>query len=107
MLTIPVLFTVFLMMIHFGQALYTKLALKHATHVAAQMFAKTDDCGTAQNYFRANFNFPDSVTIACNAAGHDRKIEARYQYQANTLVFLMVPALELTADSTAYLEKPE
>lgn len=106
MITIPVLFGIFLMMMHFGQVVYTQLALRHATHVAAQIFAKTDECGTAQDYFRANFNRPDTVGIYCERSDNDRRINAEYTYQSNALAVFFVPALTLKSTSVAYLEKP-
>lgn len=106
LLTLPVLFAIFLMTIHFGHMLYTKITLGNATHVAAQILAKTDDCSNAQAYFNANFNRPGGATVTCSSSGKDRIVQSQYQYEGNALMFLFVPPTILQSESTAYLEKP-
>lgn len=104
LITFPVIFAVFIMIIYFGLMMNSKLALTNATHAAVQVLAKTKDCDKAFTFLKANFDRPGVVQKSCSA-GTESVYEAEYTYTGDTIVFFSFPPTVLTAKSVALTEK--
>jgi Flp pilus assembly protein TadG len=104
LITFPVIFAVFIMIIYFGLMMKSKLALTNATHAAVQVLSKTKDCSKAFAYLKANFDRPGVVQKTCNA-GTESVYEAEYIYTGDTIIFFSFPPTTLTAKSVAFTEK--
>lgn len=104
LITFPVIFAVFIMIIYFGLMMKSKLALTNATHAAVQVLSKTKDCDKAFTYLKANFDRPGVTQKSCNA-GTESVYEAEYVYTGDTIIFFSFPPTTLTAKSVALTEK--
>ena len=108
LITFPLLFAAFLMVIHYGLLMKTKLSLTNATHAAAQAYAKTQNCGKAIEYFYANFDQLSGASIICSSpGGENSEVSVQYVYPAENLILLTIPSQKLTAKSVAMTEKEE
>jgi Flp pilus assembly protein TadG len=104
LITFPVIFAVFIMIIYFGLMMKSKLALTNATHAAVQVLAKTKDCDKAFSFLKANFDQPGIVQKACST-GTESVYEAEYTYTGDTIIFFSFPPTKLSARSVALTEK--
>jgi Flp pilus assembly protein TadG len=107
LIVFPLLFATFLMVIHYGLLMKTKLAMSNAAHAAVQAFAKTGNCQTARDYFYANFDQIGGATISCIGGGNNEKseIDVKYMYPSENLLVITIPAQELLTKSVAMTEK--
>lgn len=105
LITFPLLFAAFLMVIHYGLLMKTKLTLTNATHAAAQALAKTQDCGKATQFFYANFDQPGGAIISCPSTGENAEVDVEYTYPAENILLITIPSQRLFAKAIAMSEK--
>ena len=107
LITFPLLFAAFLMILHYGLLMKTKLSLTNAVHAAAQVYAKTNSCNKAKDYFNANFDKPGAAVINCSGGQNSEKsqIDAQYIYTGESLPLVIIPSQTLKASAVAFSEK--
>lgn len=81
--------------------MYTKVAMQNATHVAAQIYGKTNDCSKAQQYFQANFNKP-GISPSCVEGSEQVEIHSVYVYESAVLALFPVAPITLKSKSVAF-----
>lgn len=107
LITFPLLFAAFLMVLHYGLMMKTKLSLTNAVHSAAQVYAKTNSCSKAKEFFNANFDKPGAATVNCSGGQNSEKsqVDAQYIYAGESLPLVIIPPQTLKATSVAFTEK--
>lgn len=105
LIAFPLLFATFLMILHYGLLLKTKLALTNASHTAVQALAKTGSCSKATEYFKANFDQPSGASISCSGGTEKVSVEAKFNYPPENFFFIVIPNQPLKVKAVAYSEK--
>jgi Flp pilus assembly protein TadG len=107
LITFPLLFAAFLMVLHYGLLMKTKLSLTNAVHSAAQVYAKTNSCNKAKDYFNANFDKPGAAIVNCSGGQNSEKsqVDAEYIFSGENLPLVIIPPQKLKATAVAFSEK--